>query len=853
MTNSRYPRQGHPLVPFMLREIFPENLADLDETAWQRFSVEECRSFAERVIAHARASLSVIREKVGARLLPAPPVGLELGDLELEVRTYRCLEGLGLVRNFQNVQSFTINDLMAVKNFGAKSLIDILTSLEYELLQSSLGVVRESEVAQADYSEANLLSKEEIQTIRECFASGERLPLRLRKRRIPNLPEGLELTRLDLKNRTYNCLEKADFIKSPQRLSEESIVSLMALPAFGRDSLLDLLTALEPYFIFSKEDKERHVKAEEELVAVARQLEQTPYVELIKSNDLRFGQFIRAIGANAQNAQMIAESILAGTYVPADPVATTLQIRQLIEGIKASLRLKLEDELVSLIVRPRSERNLEIFIRRFGLHGEPISTLQELADQFGMTRERVRQICDTLERTVEGKQPFAPMLDQALKLVGRELPGIASEIEEKLIAEGITKKTFQLESLQSAAALLGREVSFSIAEVGAQRAVTAVEASHSAKKVLSIVRRTIRHWGVATMEDVIAQTSERTSFSPDVVKGIITGQTDFRWLDEANGWFWLRSISDNRLLNQIKKVLSVGERVDIAELRAGVCRHHRMEGIAPPQHVLVKLCRQVPWGRVEENTVRAEPPFDWRQTLADTEQILTEILKAHGPVMSRERLEVESLARGINRTTFYAYLNYSPIITKYTRGIYGLRGVRVPLGVLDSLIRATPRGKVLRNYGWMGDSQLWVGYELSESVIGRGACNVPAELSDFLQGEFRLCASDGTHIGTLSFNGSQGWGLKAFFNRKGGEPGDYLALLFDLPAHTVIARLGDENVVAELQLSDEILRDESGTVKDSNEEDASLEGFLQRMGWVEDDRSTSEGNAKDFGLLNNHK
>lgn len=833
MTNSRYPRQGHPLVPFMLRDLYPETLADLDETAWQQFSPEECQGFAERVIEHARASLAAIREQAGAKFLPAPPLGLELDDLDVEVRTYRCLEHLGLNRCLQNLQSFTVNDLLAVKNFGAKSLIDLLTSLEFEQLQSSRGMTRCPGATRVVTPDDSLLSKDDIQIIRECCASGERLPVKLRKRRLPNLPGGFELTRLDLKNRTFNCLEKAGYVVDPQRLGSESLASLLALPAFGRDSLLDLLTSLEPYFIFSEEeDQDRRARADEELIAAAMQLEQTPYVESVKSNDLRFGQLVRVIIADAQNAQVAAERILTGSFVPADPVATTLQIRQLIQGIKTSLGLKLEDELLSLIRRARSERNSEIFIRRFGLGGEPISTLQELADEYGMTRERVRQICDKVSRLVEGKRPFAPVLDQALKLVACLVPAVATDVEEKLIVEGITNKDFRLESLQSAAALLGREVTFSITEVGAQRAVTAVDAAYSAKKVLSIAQRTIRHWGVATIEDVVARASERTSLPPAVVRSIVTGQTDFRWLDEANGWFWLRSISDNRLLNQVRKVLSVGELVDIAELRAGVCRHHRMEGIAPPQHVLVRLCRQVPWCRVEESAVRAEPPLDWRETLGDTEQLLTEILKANGQVMSRERLEAESLERGTNRTTFYAYLNYSPIITRYTRGVYGLRGARVPKDTLDSLIQATPRGRVLKHYGWVSDSQPWVGYELSESVVTRGACNVPAELSEVLQGEFRLSASDGAPIGTLSFNGSQGWGLKAFFKRKGGEPGDYLALLFDLQARTVIARLGDENVVEELQASDDgPLGEHSAPDDHADEHDASMEGFLQRMGW----------------------
>jgi RNA polymerase nonessential primary-like sigma factor len=39
-----------------------------------------------------------------------------------------------------------------------------------------------------------------------------------------------------------------------------------------------------------------------------------------------------------------------------------------------------------------SEKQREVLERRFGLHGYDISTLEEVGEQIGVTRERVRQI-----------------------------------------------------------------------------------------------------------------------------------------------------------------------------------------------------------------------------------------------------------------------------------------------------------------------------------------------------------------------------------------------------------------------------------------------------------------------------
>jgi hypothetical protein len=41
--------------------------------------------------------------------------------------------------------------------------------------------------------------------------------------------------------------------------------------------------------------------------------------------------------------------------------------------------------------------------------------------------------------------------------------------------------------------------------------------------------------------------------------------------------------------NQVEKILSACKRIHVCELRAGVSRHHRREGFAPPQRVLLQL------------------------------------------------------------------------------------------------------------------------------------------------------------------------------------------------------------------------------------------------------------------------
>lgn len=784
----------------MLREFLPDALRNLDESEWQQKSAAERMNAAEEVVIEVRRALPVIRERIGLEFLPPPPQGLKLSDLDLEVRTVNCLITLGIQEDLQLIGRLNINLLMATRNFGVKSLVDLLTTLEHVGSQEWTPDLLDQVRQQSDLRPREVINGEDIRIVRECHRRKSSIPIQIRSRRLPQVPENLRLHKSDLRNRTYNCLERSGFIQRPQDLGGQTIDALLSLPTFGRESLVDLLTMLEPHIGVLEIDERQRDEAANELVVEAKLLEEMGSADLISAHDPRLGQLLRSISPEAQNALEAAERLLNGSHAPRDPAGVARSIRQFREQVEALTRITLEDELMSLLVGVRSSRNAEIFARRFGFDGREDATLQELGHEYGMTRERIRQICDGVERIVHIGRPFLPIFDKALDSVVKNLPGIASEIEAQFESQGIAKRPFRLESLQRIAKLLGRDIPYSLSKVAEQRTVMAEGAEYSANAILKVARRAIEHWGASTVEDVTVQASEKSAFPPDLVLRCIAAQEDFRWLDEQSGWFWLEGLSRNRLVNQIEKVLSVADAVDIGELRAGVRRHHRMEGIAPPQRVLLELCRQLPWCRVGDGAISASTPLYWRTILSEAELVMVEILKASGPAMRRRQLEEECLARGMNRATFYAYLNYSPVITKHARGVYGLRGVDVSDESVESLkSRVLHVGKVLKDFGWTPQGQPWVGYHLSENSVLSGVCTIPSSLTGSIEGEFTLKAVDGSLVGTLGTKNSSAWGLGPFFRRKGVEAGDYLVLVFDLPSRTAVAHLGDENLLDDFQ------------------------------------------------------
>jgi hypothetical protein len=308
-----------------------------------------------------------------------------------------------------------------------------------------------------------------------------------------------------------------------------------------------------------------------------------------------------------------------------------------------------------------------------------------------------------------------------------------------------------------------------------------------------IARKSVSHWGVATVEDIAAQTS--TASGQEVhnqfASAVLSAQDGFRWLDQASGWFWLESTARNALLNQIEKVLSACNRTHVSELRTGVSRHHRREGFAPPQRVLLELCAQSGWCRVEGSFVSAIRSLDHRAVLSPTETIIVNVLKENAGILRRQQLEDLCLARGLKRDIFYVHLTYSPVLARYAPGVYGVRGTQIPPGLAESMVETRRKTRVLADYGWLPDGRISVSYKLSEGALSNGIVSVPAGMKSYLQGEFSLLLADGQPVGRLVVKDTQAWGLGPFFRRRGGEPGDFFQIVFDTKQRTASVALGE--------------------------------------------------------------
>lgn len=140
---ARYPRPGQALAPQTLRELLfgqiphdiPRDgqwkgtrLCDLDESAWAHFPAEAIDRLVELIV--SRAGRAGHHRLLRHRLVPAPPPGVRLQDLDLENRTFHCLVREGYARDIRRLGELTLEKLSSFRAFGAKCLVDLLTAIE---------------------------------------------------------------------------------------------------------------------------------------------------------------------------------------------------------------------------------------------------------------------------------------------------------------------------------------------------------------------------------------------------------------------------------------------------------------------------------------------------------------------------------------------------------------------------------------------------------------------------------------------------------------------------------------------------------------------------------------------------
>jgi hypothetical protein len=474
--------------------------------------------------------------------------------------------------------------------------------------------------------------------------------------------------------------------------------------------------------------------------------------------------------------------------------------------------MTLERELIDIFAATPFQRNREILIGYYGWKDGQEHTLTEIGDRFGITRERVRQICAKLTKRHSPASLAAPVMDRVLALISERLPCPAAQFEAELVEKKLTTIGMSIENIAVGARLLGRPVRFKTVNVQPGRRTKEKGRSHkldlslvsdgrlvvqsdqaaAVMTAVDLVKKEIYFHGVATVEQIQQAISTRFGdrASMDLVRQVVLLIDGFCWLDEPSGWFRLQPVQRHGLPKAIDKALAVAGAVTVGQLHTALARNRRLWKEPPPENVLLEFCRQMPEVRIEGDRIISDPPRDWKKELTGVEAKLVGILKDHGPVMERGAMEDLCVGDGMNRFSFHAFVSWSPVIAQFGHSVYGLLGTEVADGQVKKLLNqrriARANHRVLDQHGRTEDGRVWLSYRLSKAASTYAVITIPAALKKVVRGRFQFVDPDGHEIGTLATKDGRAWGLGAFLRKQGAQIGDHIVLTLDLKKRTAV-------------------------------------------------------------------
>lgn len=454
----------------------------------------------------------------------------------------------------------------------------------------------------------------------------------------------------------------------------------------------------------------------------------------------------------------------------------------------------LEEELLGLVSSITEGRNAEMVVKLFGWSGAGRRTLESVGQEYGLTRERVRQIAARTIRKIRSNKVDMPWVSRAVNALRQAGPHAPKELAKVLRKARISRRDFDPSGLEAACDELGVKFGLECRTIGGDFVYGKEAALDRMHGVFKLCKRLTAARGCANFEAMCDElgvpNGERAA-----LRYSISRSASNVWLDDDRRWLFSTATTRNRLSNIVSKVLFVCPIIHLGELRRAAAKSRRLQSV-PPGKVLARFLDMSGLARVSGDDVIALRPFEGAIEPGSAEDTMLRILKTHGPILRWDRFQELCIAAGMNATTAGIYMSISPIVTRLVRGVYALVGSKVEPGIAEEIAAEVARLRRRADSGWTSRSTLWCAVQINRNTLTSGATNLPSFVTSMVEGKEWQIRIDGKPFGTvLKARNKFVWSLTKPLERLGAEPGDMCLLDFNLRGHTVDVMVGGEDLV----------------------------------------------------------
>lgn len=462
----------------------------------------------------------------------------------------------------------------------------------------------------------------------------------------------------------------------------------------------------------------------------------------------------------------------------------------------------LEDELKALLLEVEDQRNSEMLCLLFGFNELGPKTLESVGEPYGLTRERVRQIADRAQIKLRAIWRPTSNLFRAWDILKKNTKSVftVEQFSTDLIRAQVTAGPFHIGGVLKALEIIGE------VHVIEHCVVDGVEIYGSDSNILllgklfRLLRKETSSSGCTNIQRLALMVGKEFD-EADTIRFLMIFFPEVLWLDDDKNWLLSKRTSRNRLENVARRVLSIAPRVELNELRSALLRPTRVEFV-PPSDVLSRFLEYTGIADTDGGYAIARPDVESTQ-LGINDMGMALAFQHLGSPLTRKQLEDYCLDElGMNASSFYVYLSYSPVVVKLAQGVFGLVGEDVEVGRIEALREEIHDSHFETTYGWSRVGTLWCHFLADRPLVVGGSRALPTFVQNMTSGEWSVFIAGGLRTGKAKVDNGFVSGIRNALLSLGASNGDFVQLDFKIDSRELLVRIvGNEPKELENEVS----------------------------------------------------